>query len=464
MRPSSLIFVCDIIFLMQINFRVILILVIMLFPVFVNAQATETTSEREARLRSELAQVEKEQAETEKILLDTQNQSYSISRDILILTTKIKAAQLNIKAKNILIEGLGKDINKKQAKIQDLDVHIFKGKETLTQIMRKTNELDYLTFAEFILARDNLSQMFLDIDNFESVQSSLKKTFENIRDDKAQTEAEKTKLSVKKDNETDARIAIENEKKSIESNEKEKQRLLAVSKGNEKAYANELALKKSKAAQIRAALFSLRDSAAIPFGDALKFAQEAQNATGIRPAFLLAIITQESNLGANVGSCFVTNLSTGDGVGKNTGTAFEQVMKAPRDTDPFKDIASALGRDWTQTAVSCPIGSTKYYKGRGFGGGMGPSQFIPSTWVLLKDRIARAFGINTPDPWNPEHAFAASAFYLTDLGATSNSYTSEIKAACRYYGTGGSSCAYGNQVMAKANTIQKTMIDPLQGL
>ena len=166
----------------------------------------------------------------------------------------------------------------------------------------------------------------------------------------------------------------------------------------------------------------------------------------------------------------VNNLETGDGSGKNTGTLFEQVMKAPRDTTPFKDITERLGRDWKMTPVSCPPG-TKYTSGRGYGGGMGPSQFIPSTWELFKARIASAIGVseNQADPWNPSHSFMATAIYLADLGASASGYTAERNAACRYYS--GRSCDsrspansfYGNQVMAKAENIQLTMIDPLEG-
>jgi hypothetical protein len=73
-------------------------------------------------------------------------------------------------------------------------------------------------------------------------------------------------------------------------------------------------------------------------------------------------------------------------------------------------------------------------------------------------------GVSNPDPWNPEHAFTASALYLTDLGGSNGSYTGEIKAACSYFGSGGASCAYGSQVRVKADNIQRNMIDPLQGV
>ncbi len=440
--------------------RFILITLFLCIPVLSHAQSTETPEQRESRLRAELAQVEREQAETEKVLAAQQSQSASISRDIQILTTKIKAAQLNIKAKNLQIETLGKDIGVKQEKIEYLSGRIDKGRETLAQIMRKSYEVDSQSFPEVILANQNLSEVFIDIDNFQSVQSSLKTTFDAIKANRQQTEEEKQTLNSKKTKEQIALAEIQTEKKNIERNEAEKQRLLSISKGNEKAYAAELAAKKAKAAEIREALFALAGGAkAIPFGEALKYAQEAQQATGIRPAFLLAILTQESALGKNVGSCYLTDPDTGEGVSVKSGNKFPNVMKPSRDVTPFISITQSLGMDYKKTLVSCPIAGVA-----GWGGAMGPAQFIASTWMLVKDRVSSAIGVKTPNPWNPEHAFVASSVYLSDLGASGGNYSKEIRAACRYYGSGGSSCTYGNQVMSKASNIQKTMIDPLQGL
>jgi septal ring factor EnvC (AmiA/AmiB activator) len=233
------------------------IICIVFVPFVINAQVVETPAQKESRLQAELAQVLKEQAETEKILSDTQNQSASLKRDILILDTKIKAAQLNIKAKNLIIESLGKDITKKQEKISNLEERIDRGKETLAQIMRKTNEIDSLSMPEFLLARENLTTALSDIDDFESVRESLKITFEQIRNDKTQTETEKDILDKRKNKEIDAKAVIESEKKNIQIDEAEKQRLLTVSKGNEKTYSQILTQKKAKAAEIRSALFAL---------------------------------------------------------------------------------------------------------------------------------------------------------------------------------------------------------------
>lgn len=431
------------------------------FPSFVKAQ-TDTTAAREAELRAELARIEQEQAETQKILQDTQKQSSSIERDLTLLNARNKAAQLEIQKKNLLIQNLGSDIVTRTKKIETLQERITRGEESLAQLMRKTNEIDSYTIPEIVLTNGNLTDIMSDLDNFDSIQISLKSLFASIRADQDAAEREKKALGAKQDEATDAKMVIQGQKKEIEKNQASKKTLLAISKNEEKTYEQLLAEKKKKAAQIRAALFALRDTAAIPFAKALEYANKASEQTGIRPAFLLAILTQESALGKNVGSCYLTDKDTGAGIGAKSGTYIKNVMKPSRDVGPFLKITSELGIDPYKTLVSCP-------QSIGWGGAMGPAQFIPSTWEMFAPRIATLLHVSTPDPWRPEDAFMASAIYLTDLGAKAGSYTGERNAACKYYS--GSSCkkgsinsTYGDQVMNKALNIQDTMINPLQGV
>lgn len=427
------------------------------------AARAQLTADQRAALQAELAQVEAEQKQAAKDLAAAQAESSSLSRDIAILDAKIKAAQLDIKAKNLLIQTLGNDINQKQHHIESLEARIEKGKATLSVLLRKTNEIDSYSLPEVMLSQTTVAGFFKDVDTFQSVEGGLKSTFEQLRADQSATAAEKESLDNRRDAEMDARHAIQEQEKSIKTNQAAKQQLLAISKGNEKSYSSLVAQKQARAAQIRAALFALRDAAAIPFGDALKYAQAASQKTGVRPALILAIMTQESALGKNVGSCYVTNKDTGAGVYAKTGNAVEDVMNPTRDVPPFLQILNELGGDFSKTLVSCP-------QSIGWGGAMGPSQFIASTWMIIKDRLAAALGISgMPDPWNPAHAFMATAMYLSDRGAVSGSFSAEKNAACRYYSGGACSRSsmvnsYGTSVMALADNIQRNMIDPLAGL
>lgn len=428
----------------------------------VNADQLQNAQDDKARLEAELASLEKEIAAKQKQLEAQKGQSTSISRDIAILTSQIEKSKLDIKSKNLTIKKLGGEINQKNKTIQSLSIKIENEKESLAQMIRKEREIGELPLLALILSKESISDVYGDIDSFSSIKKGIQDSVDEIRGIKRNTEVEKKTLEQKKNAETDAKMEIENSKKKVELSEAEKKKLLEASKKTEAEYQKILSEKAKRRNEILTALFNLRDTAAIPFSKALEYANLASKKTGIRPAFLLAILTQESNLGANVGSCYLSNPTTGAGVGAKSGKAFPNVMKPTRDVQPFLTITSELGRDPYKTLISCPYGNV------GYGGAMGPSQFIPSTWQIIRGRVATSLGIKTADPWNPRDAFMASAIYLTDLGAGTQTYTSERNAACKYYS--GRPCDnktpansfYGDSVLSKATNIQTNMIDPLQ--
>ncbi len=430
-------------------------------PVVYAGQELENAQADRARLESELAALEAEIAAKQKELSSQKGQSTSISRDISILTTQIQKSKLDIKAKGLTIQKLGGEITQKKKTISVLNIKIEDIKESLSQLIRKDREIDNKSILALILSKDSISEAYGDIDAFSSIKKSISQSVDEIRGVKSQTEEQKMQLEQKKNKEIDTQVELEEAKKQVELSEQDKQKLLSVSKQKESEYQKLLDAKARRRSEILAVLFNLRDTSAIPFGKALEYSKTAQEKTGIRPAFLLAILTQESNLGTDQGSCYVTNMETGSGISSKSGKAFANVMKPTRDVKPFFEITSSVGRDPYKTLVSCPFAV-------GYGGAMGPAQFIPSTWLLIKNRIATLLGIKTPDPWYARDAFMASAIYLTDLGAKGDSYTSERDAACRYYS--GRKCDtktpansfYGDSVMKKAANIQTTMIDPLQ--
>ena len=309
-----------------------------------------------------------------------------------------------------------------------------------------------------LLSKADFSEFFTDIGAYKSLQESLKNFFGVVQTAKAATEDQKAQLDQARNNEIDLKVNVEEEQTKIKKNEGDKMKLLSLNKQQQKDYKAVISDNQKKAAQIRNALFSLRDTSAIKFGDALAYATVASTKTGVRPAFLLAILTQETNLGANIGSCYVTD-DQGNGIKIKSGVAVSGVMKGTRDVQPFLSLMSQLGRDPHKTPVSCP-------QGIGYGGGMGPSQFIPSTWALMTGEISSATGKSVPDPFNPSDAFTASAIYLKNLGAGAGGYTAERNAACKYYSgkactTTGFNGFYGDSVVKIAQNIQANMIDPL---
>jgi membrane-bound lytic murein transglycosylase B len=425
---------------------------------------SDITGKSRAQLEAELEACNKEIAEWTATLNKTKNDSASFARDVAALTAKINAAQANIKGKNIAINNLTKDIAVKQSEIRVLDDRITKGRQAIAGILRKTNDIQSYSLLETVLSNKDLSEFFVDMDAYASTEDALANLFAELRDTKALTEAQKADLAKKREAEAAAKAALEAAKKEVEIANNDKKTLLAVSQNNEKTYAQVLADRQAKAAQIRAVLFPLVDAGAIPFGTALQYAQTASAQTGVRPALILGILQQESNLGANVGRCVITNLSTGETKNPTSGYVWTNGIHPTRDLPLLQSILTKLGRDPMTTKVSCPIAGVP-----GYGGAMGPTQFIPSTWNLIAGKISAATGKETPDPWNPADAIMAAAILLQGNGAATGTYEAERTAACKYYS--GKICSsakhianYGNQVMSRATTIQTTMIDPLQNL
>ena len=423
-------------------------------------QTSPAPVDKEALLQQQLDDINLEIKGLNNTIGGLQGQGKTLNGDIKLLNANINKATLNIKSKNLQISQLSQGITEKTRTVQTLSQKLEAERQSLAQLVRKTNELDQASLTEMVFSNQDLSDFFLDLDSFDALRAGLKNSSDSLRSAKTETEAAQSALEEKQQKELDAKAELERNKQLVQSNQAEKTRLLSITKNKEKEYQNVLVDRKKKAAEIRAALFALRDSGEINFGKALDYATLVSAKTGIRPAFLLAIFMQESSFGKNQGSCYLKDQSTGSGIGVRSGSTIAKVMNPTRDVPPFLTITRALGKDPFSTLVSCP-------QEVGWGGAMGPAQFIPSTWSILANRVTSLLGSDVADPWSARDAFMAAGIYLTDIGAVSGSYSAERDAACRYFS--GSKCSksswartYGDQVMTKAANIQTTMIDPLQ--
>lgn len=372
-----------------------------------------------------------------------QSEGASLSRDISILQDKIKQSQLQIKLHENSINRLSQSISEKDKNIAFLDEKIGREKDSLAQILRKDSYVDTYSLIDFTLQSQSLSNFFIDSDSFLTLQRALNQSFEDIRSTKADITIAKNELEDTKAEEQAIKIAKELEKKKVEANQKDKKNLLTETKGQEANYQKIQKDLVAQAAKIRSALFELSGSKAISFGIAYDLAVKAQKLTGVRPALLLGIITEESNLGQNVGK----------------GT-WKVDMHPTRDQPLFADICARLGLNPDNMAVSKKV----WY---GYGGAMGPAQFIPSTWVLYEKKVASLTGHNPANPWIPEDAFTASALLLRDNGAVAYNRASEQRAAvCYLAGCGNAKKAsyqfYGNDVMGFADKYE-AQIKILQG-
>ena len=423
--------------------RKLIILASFLLAAGVLAQTVDPNAigNRRSELEKDLQNLESQIEEFRSLITCKQQESASLERDISILDAQIKKAQLEIKARDIAIGRLVETIGEKSDEVNELLSKVEREKKSLAELLRRLNELDQTSLVEALMGYGDLSEFFVELDSLDSVQESIHGSISEIRETRAETEVEIDNLETRKSEEIELKNLQVFEKKRIEEREAERKGLLKITKGKEAEYQKVLTAKQKDAATIRSQLFLLTGSPDIPFERAVELANKAFQKTGVRPAFLLGIIAEESNLGANVGTGnWKTDLSH---------------SRCAKQRDAFVQITGELGLN----PDLLPVSKKAWY---GYcGGAMGPAQFIPTTWQLYKNSVAKHTGHNPPSPWDPEDAFMASALLLKDNGAAEGTYTAERRAALRYLaGSNWNKSAYafyGDDVMALAAKYQEQM-------
>ncbi|MEY2665420.1 MAG: hypothetical protein RLZZ480_525 [Candidatus Parcubacteria bacterium] len=444
------------------SFVAVFLCLAFLAPYIPTAHA-ETDAERRARLEAELQKVEKQIAAQQQLVDGKRGERRSLERDLSIIEGEVKQIQLGIQARGLAIEQLSDQIGEKEVVLQILDDRMRRQKDSLADLVRKSAVVDDYSLVEVMLSKKNFSDFFSELATYQDLKESLGESLDILHNIKGDTADQKGQLEGKQETEAEMKRIQELEHERAKLKEKEKETILTVTKGEEREYQALLETQQRTAAQLRNALFQLLGGGgAIPFPEAIRLAKYASSVTGVQAATILAILEQETNIGQNLGSCLFTDQSSD-----------RPVMHPTRDEPVFKVIASTLGFDAYSRKVSCPI----YQGGErvGWGGAMGPSQFIPSTWASYggfvqsggtwvyssaSDRIRQATGSGAPsNPFNNQDAFIATALLMRDNGADGTTAGDRL-AALRYYaGWGGASnpanAFYGDQVITRKARLQQ---------
>ena len=414
------------------------------------SQDLTPTQEREV-LENQLQELEKQIGAIEGDITKTQKEKDSLTNQISILRSKIRKLDLQIEQSNILIGDLRSQIQDTSASIEKTSSEIEKIKDQMAEVLRQVYQGNQQTKLEIVLGGETLSDFFGNLAALEALNVRLEEMLSHMTELNEYLSDQHNALETEKESEENFVKIQLLQKQENQNLQAQTQNLLTQTKGKEAEYQKQLADKRKQAQQIRSRIFELIGVPDAPtFGEALEIAKAASTQTGVRPALLLAVLTQESNLGKNVGQCYLKDTATGAGQSVK-GTAFRNVMKPSRDIAPFLQITADLGRDPLNTPVSCPIAGVG-----GYGGAMGPAQFIPSTWMLYKPRLDSMLG-RPADPWNITDAFLASALYLADAGAASQTYDTEWCAAQKYFSgrCGTRYRFYGDSVMSLAARYER---------
>ncbi len=412
----------------------------------VNASVQDEISTR----NQQIEQIQKQIDEYQQQIDENSSKAQTLSGEIGALNAQINKVLLEIKSLALSIDQTSAQINDTQDQIaadqQQIDLH----KQALAKYIQILYQVDQENLTEILLKNTQLSDFFNNLKNIEDTQNNLRTTIISIKDLQTGLEQKEADLQDQKSQQVALKSLQESEKTDLSQTKKQKDTLLKETKGQEAKFQQLVKQSKEDIARISDQITYLEQNG-VTVEDAIKFGQLAALRVDIRPAFLIAELEAESKIGVNVGKCN----RVGDPPEKNW-----RVIMNPRDFDPFATITAKLGLNPDATAVSCP----QFINGRqfGWGGAMGPAQFIPSTWIGYAEKVAQLVGRSIANPWNIEDAFMAAAVKLANAGATAKTRTAEIAASKSYY-SGKSSCrtaqcnSYASTVQNKAAIIQQNL-------
>lgn len=435
-------------------------------PVFALASACDDLGDLDNYTDDELQDIfdicNQEIAEQKAELQDKKKQTQSISRDLSSIDSQLRKSNAYIKAKEIEIYRLTREITGEKKKLQGLELQQQKISTAIRDLIRKKNELDNYSFIEAIFSTKTISDFFVDWNNFEVIKVRLASASQELQEIKSETEEKTEELAEFESRERELKTQKEVEAQAEKKRRAEQKVLLDISKEKEVEYAQVIKEKEALKAQIRSRIFKIADGGSITFGDALNLVRPFEAQLGVDAAFILSVLFQESGwnnqIGGNIGQC------TYNYVHPSTG----RTVMSPKQKPAFLQIMRELGRSAETQKVSCPIARDGAY-----GGAMGPAQFIPTTWLGYRDKAGAVLGKpgTVTSPFVNQDAFVASGVFLKDLYyssgctkyANDNAHISPKKtlrercAAAKYY-AGGSwykfRFQYGESVVKRANKFR----------
>lgn len=401
------------------------------------AAEDEITKEGEQEMEAKIKELEDKIIKYKTSIDLNQQKAKTLQGEIGNLDNEIEKAELEIRRINIIVGDLNSKISKKETGIKEIERQVELEKTALAALIREMSNYDDVSLLEIILGREKFSDFLSELRSIEDFQNQLQLTIEKFSQTKIDLEKEKEDLNNNKEEQLSLKDLQEEQRINVESKKKEKKTILEQTKGQEQLFAQLVKRTQMDVEAVKNQLYFLKGiikDGQLRFEDAYKFAKFALIYTGVRPAFLLAILSRES------------------GLGKNVGKGTWQVDMKPSQRPYYQQICEELGISPDDN----PVSKKQWY---GWGGAMGPAQMMPATWLGYKQKIADITGNNPPSPWNIKDAFVAAALYLANKGANQKTYDAEWKAAMMYLAGSNWSkpylAFYGNQVMSLTSKLQE---------
>lgn len=321
-------------------------------------------------------------------------EEFSLENYLETTSTGISQLELKIQKSEKELSLLSDEIDAKRAEIDELEdaIHI-----------RQNNLLDYLAYTDrerrtpywqLLFSSRSLGDFWRSVSMAKDIQANIIATTTEISAQKDSVQAENDELGARYEqvSATNSSLSLERQELNYQQSKYEK---LKKQTGREITNLSQVLDNTAELReQIRNQIFLLeRSDKSVRFDDAITAARFASSKTGVAPEIILAVLQQESSIGRNTGQC----------------TYYDNMQESQKEY--FIYLLNVLARDPATTLVSCR--PTTY---SGWGGAMGPGQFLPTTWKAYAEQVAIITGHQ--DPWDLTDAMVAVGLYLSAHGGS----------------------------------------------
>lgn len=372
-------------------------------------QKEEEVEEEVDDKKDEIKKLKKKKEKKEETKKKYVNEANIIKGSINNLVGDINTIKKKIGRTEDELDEISSNIKKKENAITS-------GKEQLAVLIRKMNRQNIDLKLTVLDSEKGLVEYVRSKDLIAKLQKDTLSNLNSLKETRRE-------LEKKKKEEAEAKEVLDSQKTTLEKEKTKKNWVLSGK--NEKISEQDAGIRQieNEMATLNSAISSLLGKS-FNTNDIKKAAEYAGKKTGVRKAFILGMLTVETNLGRYTGGCNYK----------------ESRMNSHRKT-LFKQICKKTGRNYKKMKVSCPPANY-----RGTGGAMGVAQFMSDTWMAYESKIKSATGHKNPDPWDLTDGVMAMAIKLANDGATKRS--GECRAAMRYLG--GSHQWYCDKVLSYA--------------
>ena len=218
-------------------FSFIILGILFLVPVFfIYAQTAQELNDKISQKNSDISKLEQEIKQYQNQLddLGKQKNSLAVSLKELDLTGKklaadISVTQSKIDKTNLKIEGLSSQIlTKEDAISNDLDA--------IKLDIKRINEVEISNVTETLLSENNFTEIWNDVDNMMTIREKIRAKIDELKQIKGQLEDTRTETTNARNELLVLKANLADQKKIVDQNTKEKNKLLAQTKNSEASY------------------------------------------------------------------------------------------------------------------------------------------------------------------------------------------------------------------------------------